>query len=235
MITAIQEFQAQKISFAMLVRHMVQHEWLLPSIEEQPFLQQIEDDLYLSISTSREIFEKIHTDPEVKPIKKGFDWIFSNLPEDLAGILVDMKMEHAVQLPSQYFDFCKQIIACSKIETIFSQQISQEDLLEALRSYSSYLLPIIRDEEGTANIALAPDHQNRQLIAVFTAPDCFQAFQIAAEGKLGNLTVDEVSGEKLFADLSQLPIDGVVFNCYGPVQPQAIGKYLIDSLGSSPS
>ena len=230
MINAIQEFQSQKLSFAMLIRHMTQHEWLLPSIEEQPFLQQIEEELFLSLSSNREIFAQTHSDPEVKPIGKNFDWIFSNLPEDLAGFLIDMGTEHAIQLPSQYFDVCKQIIVCSTIENIFSQEISQEELLKTLRAYSSYLLPIIRDEEGNANIALAPDHQNRQLIAVFTAPDCFQAFQRAAEGKLGNLTVDEISGEKLFADLSQLPIDGVVFNCYGPVRPQAIGKSLIDSL-----
>lgn len=231
MITAIQDFQAQKLSFAMLIRQMAQHEWLLPSIEEQPFLQQIDEQLFLSVSSTREMFSKAHSDPEIKPIIKDFEWVINNLPEDLAGLLIDMNTEHAIQLPAQYFGFCKQIIACSKIETIFTKEISQEELLQTLRSYSSYLLPIIRDEEGTANIALAPDHQNRQLIAVFTAPDCFQAFQKAAEGKLGNLTVDEVSGEKLFTDLSQLPIDGLVFNCYGPVQPQAIGKSLINSLG----
>ena len=230
MITAIQDFQAQKLSFAMLIRHIAQHDWFIPSIEEQPFLQQINGELFLSISSNRESFSKTHSDPEVKPLIKNFEWIMNNLPEELAGLLIDMSLDHATQLPSQYFEFCKQIVACSKIETIFTKEVSEEELLQTLRSYSSYLLPIIQDEEGTTNIALAPDHQNRQLIAVFTAPDCFQAFQYAAQGKLGNVTVDEVSGEKLFSDLSQLPIDGLVFNCYGPVQPQAIGKSLIDSL-----
>lgn len=235
MITAIQDFQAQKISFAMLIRQLVEHEWLLPSIEEQPFLQQIDDELFLSISSNRDTFSQTHVDPEVKPIIKTFEWIFDNLPEDLAGLLIDMNTEYAIQLPNQYFEFCQQIIACATVENIFSQQISQEELITKLRAYSSYLLPIIRDEDGNANIALAPDHQNRQLIAVFTAPDCFQAFQTAAEGKLGNLTIDEVPGEKIFADLSQLPIDGLVFNCYGPVRPQAIGKTLIDQLANTSS
>ena len=231
MISSIQDFHDQKLSFAMLLRRLSQHEWLLPSIEEQPFLQQVDDELFLSLSTSREAFSKAHPDLEVKPIIQNFTWIFENLPEDLEGFLIDLNSEHALQIPSQYFSFCQQILECSKVENVFKKETSQEDLLSTLRAYPSYLLAIIQDEEGTANIALAPDHQNRQLIAVFTAPDCFQAFEQAAEGKLGDLTIDEVSGEKLFANLSQLPIDGLVFNCYGPVQPQAIGKMLIDSLG----
>ena len=231
MISSIQDFHDQKLSFAMLIRSLSQHEWFLPSIEDQPFLQQINDEFFLSLSTNRESFSKAHPDSEVKPIVKNFTWIFENLPEDLEGLLIDLNSEHALQLPSQYFSFCQQILDCSKVENIFKKDASQEELLSTLRAYPSYLLAIIQDEEGTANIALAPDHQNRKLIAVFTAPDCFKAFEQAAEGKLGDLTIDEVSGEKLFTNLSQLPIDGLVFNCYGPVQPQAIGKVLINSLG----
>lgn len=231
MIAIIQDFHDQKLSFAMLIRRLSEHEWFLPTIEDQPSLQRINDDFFLSISTNRETFAKAHPDSDAKPIVKDFTWIFENIPEDLEGLLIDFNSEHALQVPSQYFPFCQQCLDCSKVEGIFKNETSQEELVSTLREYSSYLLAIIQDEEGTANIALAPDHQNRQLIAVFTAPDCFQAFEQAAAGKLGNLTIDEVSGETLFANLSQLPIDGLVFNCYGPVQPQAIDKMLINALG----
>ena len=44
------------------------------------------------------------------------------------------------------------------------------------------------------------------------------------------LIVDEPSGDTLLPYLTSLPIDGIVFNCYGPPSPKALRKQSLERL-----
>ena len=86
-----------------------------------------------------------------------------------------------------------------------------------VRDYAHYRLAVI-SQGGRTALALAPDSQGRALAAIFTAADNFDAFvderrPSLAEGQLLSL---ELPGERLFRQLSGMPLDGLVFNCCGP-------------------
>ena len=230
---AIHAFHTQDLSFPMLIRSFCSNDWLIPVMKEQPMLQEMEEELILSLSSTSRIFDQFHTEPEIQSMSVDFSWIFRNIPPDLDAIFIDLGTENSIQIPREYFNFCQNILECHEIENIFQRNISELELRQKLQDYPSFLIPLIEDENGVLHIALVPDNQNRSLAAVFTAPDCLQAFQEASQGKLGELKIDEVQGAKLFSDLNLLPLDGLVFNCYGPVQAQAIGKELIRSLGTT--
>lgn len=88
--------------------------------------------------------------------------------------------------------------------------------------YQHYLLAVVNRGSGYS-LALAPDSRGRSLAAVFTAQDNFDAF--CGEQGPTNLGVQimpfELTGEKLFAQLQQMQLDGLVFNCSGPSKPVA--------------
>ena len=104
-------------------------------------------------------------------------------------------------------------------------------MLEQLLRYQGYCLPLIQSPSGKRHIALAPDPDGRKLAAIFTAKDSLSAFVQHAGTSLGEeLIVDEPSGETLLPYLITLPIDGIVFNCYGPPSPKALHKASLERL-----
>ena len=70
---------------------------------------------------------------------------------------------------------------------------------------------------------MAPDTKGRALAAVFTADDAYDAFAPDAKAQAGADPVQrlQLSGVALFNILQKLQIDGIVFNCAGPVTPVA--------------
>ena len=91
---------------------------------------------------------------------------------------------------------------------------------------------MVEDEEGRLHIALAPDQQQRALVAIFTAEDTAQRFLQAVGDRLGKIHMDLIDGEKLFTQLNLLPLEGLVFNCYGPVATLALNKETIHQLAN---
>ena len=47
--------------------------------------------------------------------------------------------------------------------------------------------PLVQDASGQNHVALAPDHQQRALVAVFTAEDAAQRFLQAATEEIGTI------------------------------------------------
>ena len=104
-------------------------------------------------------------------------------------------------------------------------------ILEALRDFATYHVPLIRTPDGSSHIALAPDAQGRKLAAIFTAEDTLQEFLRIAKDALGeNIIIDITPGYKLFEYLRDLPIEGVVFNCNGPIAPCAITLQMVNMI-----
>jgi hypothetical protein len=94
--------------------------------------------------------------------------------------------------------------------------------LGTVKRFDSYYVVMQRLEGDEHALTLAPDKRGRKLAAVFTAPDTAEAFlRDQGDGgiKFAPVTV-AVGGEQLFRDLQNLPIDGIVFNCVGPVPPR---------------
>jgi hypothetical protein len=96
------------------------------------------------------------------------------------------------------------------------------DPFKVYRNFQNYQVVVVKAEDGTETVAMAPDDKGRRLVAVFTATDTVQAFIRARSSRLGGtLRVLHFSGTKLFTTLQQREMDGIVFNCSGPIPARA--------------
>jgi hypothetical protein len=95
---------------------------------------------------------------------------------------------------------------------------------DAIRSFNEYYFIM----EESQFIALAPDGRGRKLAALFTADDALDIF-MERNGKPAMKPVP-INGEKLFGALKKMPLDGMVFNCSGPVTPQAFPLSFADEV-----
>jgi hypothetical protein len=93
---------------------------------------------------------------------------------------------------------------------------------QLVHDYQHYLLAVVNRGDGYS-LALAPDSRARSLAAVFTAQDNFDAFcaEQVPTNQEAQIMPFELPGEKLFAQLQQMQLDGLVFNCSGPAKPVA--------------
>ena len=213
--------------FRLLIGHPI---WYVPSREGQPLLQQLEQGNHLHIYSSKEHLTA-HNHPEIGSIEFTSTWLFANLPP-VNSIIIDGHTDHALQIPASLFTSLIRMTRAQKIEHILAAQSNDDNFMVALKDFDAYYLPLVQDANGQNHVALAPDHQQRALVAVFTAEDAAQRFVQAATEKLNNLQMDIVSGEKLFHHLDLLPLDGMVLNCYGPTIPVAINKSTISTLAA---
>ncbi len=218
------------IHFADIIREIVNHpEWHISSRNDQPLLNQQNDGVHLNLYSEATEFTGAQTNTE--SIIRSSKWLFSNFP-DVHSIIIDAHTNYALQIPKKYFQNLIRMFRAQTIERCLSEQTTTENWLFTLKDYSYYFLPLVLDEQGRSHIALAPDHQQRSLVAVFTAEDCAQRYMNAVEEKLGNITMDLIEGTKLFHQLNLLPLDGLVFNCYGPAPMVAINTDTITRLAS---
>ena len=98
----------------------------------------------------------------------------------------------------------------------------EEHPLSLLREHDGYHLLMRATADGHSQLVLAPDARGRQLAAVFTAEDCLQAFMDRVLTQVKPLPLSlMLSGQELFERLVAMPLQGIVFNCAGPVQPHA--------------
>lgn len=228
---ALLAFQAAPTHHAELFRTLVQHSiWFIPARDGQPLLQQREDENHLHIY-SEESHLQGHNHDEIGSIEFTSKWLFANLPS-VQSIIIDGHTQHALQIPSTLFDSLTKMSTAHQLEQLLADQSRNDGFMTALKSHQSYYLPLVQDASGQNHVALAPDHQQRALVAIFTAEDAAQRFIHSASDKLSNLHMDIVDGDKLFHHLNQLPLDGMVLNCYGPTAPIAINKSTISALAS---
>ena len=230
-IDTIQAFHRQDVTFIQLLRAIVSYEsWHLPTRNEQPLLAVHQEQQLLLLFSSTENLSSQNTEEVQSTIQTGL-WISEQLSESIDSIVIDPGQSHSLQIPSKYFAILQKISTAAQIERLLEGNDTQQNVITHLTDYKHYLVPIVQDSDGLTHITLAPDSQGRQFAAVFTAEDCLQAFVSASQEMLGDeLQVHEISGRELFENLTQLSIEGVVFNCYGPVSPRAISKEFIDIL-----
>jgi hypothetical protein len=222
--------QEPSIHFSDVLRALVTHEtWWIPSRDGQPILNQRDDETHLNLYSSSDITEGI-AQAGIEFIEQSTHWVFSNIP-NVASIIIDAHTEHALQIPNVYISNLLRMYQALGLENHLST-MTEANWMTPIRDFQHYLLPLVEDEQGRLHMALAPDQQQRALVAVFTAEDAAQRFLQAAGDRLGKIHMDLIDGEKLFTQLNLLPLEGLVFNCYGPVATLALNKETIHQLAT---
>lgn len=258
-IAAIEDWKAQRINGAQLMRRLIAHpDWQVPisaqeaqAVLDDPRLSRIQysrDDegvtrLYLfsepdAWNTFREITD---TKGEQYFISTAGEWVFQ-LPFDaLDTLVIDAGTTHEIGYGQTQFARLHELAEAMEIERMLSAlRFGTAGSGDALRvaQYERYLLAVLKTEEGV-HLCHAPDSRERQLAAIFTDEDAFElAYQELADTyHHGQVMMMRLSGAQLFEALKPVPLDGMVFNFAGPTQAiafaPAFSQVMLDTLASS--
>jgi len=156
---------------------------------------------------------------------RGHD-LFGGLSDDLAGVDVDPFTEHAIHWRREQFDTLRAVARAAEVERILRGEDLPEPL-ERLYRYPSYRVVVRAGDEGQAQWMMAPDTEDRLLLAVFTAQDTVDAF-LEAEvfpRKIVPVVVT-LDGRSLFERIRTMWLHGICFNPRGPVPAKAVSAQL---------
>ena len=107
--------------------------------------------------------------------------------------------------------------------------------LSLLKHFDAFYIVLQKIPEGFA-LVLAPDAHDRKLAAVFTAEDALEAF--LKDERIGKFEFEPVTrtvpGQQLFEDLQDMPLDGIAFNCAGPVPQRRFAAALANAVVTAP-
>jgi hypothetical protein len=155
--------------------------------------------------------------------------LFGALEDTLAGVEINPGLPEGVHYQQQHLPLLRQWARIVELESALETIDTGETPIGLLRDYDAYVIVLKRTGPDTAQLVLAPDADGRLLAAVFTAEDTLAAFfdQVLATADFEPIPV-RVNGRQLFGQLQALNLDGLVFNCSGPIPPRAFGRRLAD-------
>ncbi|MCB1179276.1 MAG: hypothetical protein KDK36_16970 [Leptospiraceae bacterium] len=164
-------------------------------------------------------------------------WIFKNLPSGLEYLNIDPDSEHSILYKKHQIELLMEIGKMIEIDlsmrkiigTTVKKFVDIKEEFQNLKNYSDYYF-ITKDEKAP----LAPDDSNRKLIPVFTSKASAKMFSdwLKSGQEIEDLEIKQFSGHEIFPKLQKLQLDGIVFNCSGPITPCAftleLAKKVID-------
>jgi hypothetical protein len=258
---AIEDWKAQRISGAQLMRRLIAHRtWQVPisaqeaqAVLADPTLSRIQYSrdkegitrLYLfSDHSAWNAFRDItESKGEQYFISTTGAWVFQ-LPFDAVDTLViDPGTAHEIGYGKEQYARLRELVEAVEVERLLSAlRFGTAGSNDALRvaQFSRYLLAVLKTEEGV-HLCHAPDKRERQLAAIFTDEDAFELAydELAATYHHGQIMMMRLSGAQLFEALKPLPLDGLVFNFAGPTQPiafaPAFAQVMLDTLAAASS
>ncbi len=159
---------------------------------------------------------------------------FSALDLDLDFIDINPGSEPTFQYQKEHMRGLLVWAAAAKMEHTLAEFDDSEAACSRIKHYRPFLL-LVNAEGEEKSLVMAPDEEKRRLAAVFTAEDCLERFRMAAVSALRIKTqVLTLSGQEVCELLSNTPLDGVVFNCVGPVRPVAFSAEILKMVLAAP-
>ena len=240
---AIAEWQAKQINGTQLMRRLVSFDrWMLPVSESAAAemlstgtasrLMYSQDDAGVSrlyLFSSGEAYGAFQQATGAEPTGQHFltttgVWILRLPLDHFDAIEIDPASPWQISYRQEQFAALRAMAEAVEVERALAalrMGQAQPGMIPLVRNYEHYLLAALDRGQGVG-LALAPDDKGRQLAAIFTAPDNFATF-LDEHNPLrdGQLLQLELAGPTLFAQLGQMQLDGLVFNCRGPAQPVA--------------
>ena len=239
----LRQFHSQTLAEAHLLRALVSHgAWRLPAVQEgeqvRPLLRQVGEERWLQIFTDAGAWQ---AHPRGLPedqraagwVETTGEWVFGSLSDELTGLDVNPDLPEAVNFRQAGFPVLRSWSRALAVERVLTSQDASEDAARLLLD-ARFQIAFTLDDAGQPQLALAPDPQGRALAAVFTAPDAALTYQEAAQKALQReIRISEIQGDHLFAQLAQMPLEGIVFNCLGPVSPVAVSRQFAQAFVAS--
>jgi hypothetical protein len=140
-----------------------------------------------------------------------------HLPLAAQGVGIDPGSAHAVTLGPPAPALLREMGEAVQVEAVLAGRSDEPDQFDRLRRYRGY-----RVAWQGSSLVLAPDSRGRRLVAVFTSEDTLAAY--AERHGPPSPPAQKVDGTSLFELLRRAPVDGIVFNCAGPIPPKAVAQ-----------
>lgn len=238
--TAVREHLAGRLSHAALFRSLMAHpDWHVPvcaGTDDEATVMTFVDaagerwiKVFTDLGAVEAWAEQFGGEADGRCIVTSGTNLFGALDDELAGVEINPGLPEGVHYQRPHIPLLRQWARITELESALETIDADETPLGLLRDYDAYVLVLKRTGPDSAHLVLAPDDDGRALAAVFTAEDTLAAFfdQVLSAADFEPIPV-RVNGEQLFTQLRALPLDGLVFNCSGPVRPRAFGKRLAD-------
>ena len=228
--TSIKEHLAGTLDGTALLRQFIQWPtWSMPSAlgEEgpSPVVATTEDGDWLNLFTdgaARSEYEA-NTGHQVPfTLEMSGYFVFSQLNESLTGININPFTDRAIHYLAHQIPNIVQMADGLILDEILHGKMELPDAFDRFKRFDAYYVPT-RMVDGRRQMMLAPDDKGRKLGAIFTTKDAADAFEDDVAQSLGFTPSMRIfDGTTLFDALSQMPLDGIVFNCKGPGTPRAV-------------
>jgi len=241
---AIAEWQNKQITGTELMRRLVSFDkWMLPVSEAAAaamlntgeasrlmYSQDAEGVSRLYLFSDGEAYDAFREAVGQEPSEQHFltttgTWIFQLPLDQLDAVEIDPATPWQIGYRKEQFPRLRAMAGAVEVEQALAALragTAEPGTITKVRQYEHYILAVT-SLNGHHTLALAPDDRDRTLAAIFTSDDTFEAFLLEGEAlnSEGQLLQVSLAGPKLFEQLSRMSLDGVVFNCSGPVRPIA--------------
>ncbi len=243
----IVQWRNKQITGSVLMRALVSHQkWILP-VSESAAVEMMATNAASRLQYNRDpqgvnrlmIFSSPETMTEYRKnsgmtgeqqhvLTTTGAWVFRLPLEGIDQIWVDPLTADDIFYDKEQFPRLHRLADAIEVEEALvglRQGTMPDSAIGIVKKYQNFWVPLGVHEDGM-RLVMAPDEKGRSLAAVFTYEDSCTAFLPEAEAHKGSGTIEErvLAGEALFSILNTMPIDGIVFNCSGPVPPVAFAK-----------
>jgi hypothetical protein len=257
-VAAIEDWKAQRIDSSRLMRRLIGHpSWRVPvstqAVQElladpgNGRIQYSRDEegitrLYLFSDTAAYTTFRELTGAQGEQffISTTGEWVFQLPFDQINTLVIDAGTPHEIGYGPAQFTRLRELTEAIEIEHLLSAlRFGTAGSGDALRvaQFPHFLLPVLKTEEGV-HLCHAPDPRGRQLAAIFTDEDAFELAHAELAGAYhhGQIMMMRLNGAQLFEALKPLPLDGLVFNFAGPMQPiafaPAFAQVMLDTLAA---
>jgi hypothetical protein len=155
-------------------------------------------------------------------------WIFSQPLGLVESVRLDSRSAHEVFLERDSITALRKLASAMAIEDALVRLSTGNrpapGSVRQVRDYHSYILAVDRSQ-GEPHPVTTRARGDLSLVAVFTSEDSFEAFREECRGSRPGIDPEPLplSGERLFAYLTQMGTEGMIFNCAGPAEPAPFG------------
>lgn len=251
---AVDAFHAEEMPRTLLMRHIATARQCLVPVRN-PGANETPDLIWRGGPEGEGGHYVVYTDPEAFNVARGtgvFDgmpggWVVVSARQLLAsaresdgkGIQINPHTSLLLELSSEEVEELLSISHGSEVDEAILEAMAPPiapGTLETIAAFSGFEI-ITR---ASQTLDLAPDSQGRKLLAVFTSAagrDAYLASVGPQWAKHGPPMILTLTGIQLAEHMKSLDIDGVVFNCAGPVEPRALhpslGRLILEAVAKA--
>lgn len=233
---AIIQFLAGQITGAQLLRYFMAHtNWIIPA------------DAGASLATNQLVFktfgdaanehilfaftdEQAYSDSRQQPgvallgehtIEASGVAVFTALDTRVTVVSINPNSGNPIHYKGNQIRRLKLWARTAHLEEALYAAKAPDDFASRLKRYDNYQV-VVSDGGDPVRFKPAPDLEGRRLAAAMTADDNLEAFLDSLPGESRRTSqVLRLDGIQLFTRLQQMPFDGIVFNCQGPLPARA--------------